>query len=88
MTKNEENIDELKRELHNECKGFSPFKKVKGYPKLKYTDYPTMRIYFIEVSKGKRLQHVAIVGAGGFAQFKMIYEDWLKLLSLTMPHLC
>ena len=75
MTINKEKINKLKREFYNEFKGFSSFKKIKGYPKLKYYDYPTMRIYFIEVAKEKRLQHIAIVGAGGFLQFKMIYED-------------
>ena len=48
--------DRLRKKLFDRCANFHTFKKIKGYPKIKYHDYGDMRIYFIEVSKTERLQ--------------------------------
>lgn len=49
---------ELRLKLYDRCKSYLQFKKVKGYPKIKYNDFSERRIYFVEVAKGKRLQEI------------------------------
>ncbi len=50
--------DRLRKKLYDRCANFHSFKKIKGYPKIKYHDFGDRRIYFIEVSKTKRLQEL------------------------------